>query len=125
MLNNQTIKELIIFCIIGFVLLVIDFGVYSIMYHYMSIKLEISKGVAYIFGTLVSFYLNKKLTFKKEYKHNFLIKFIILYCFSFVGNVMFNTLIFNYTENFIFAYIFALFIAVAINFIGQKFWVFK
>lgn len=124
MINNKISKEFFIFCLIGLALLVIDFGVYSILSK-IGIKIWISKSIAYILGTLTSFYLNRLLTFNKKYKHSMFAKFVILYSFSFFCNVGINSILLIYTKIFIFSYTVALAIAVIINFLGQKFWVFK
>ncbi len=124
MLNKKTLQEFSIFSFIGLVLLLIDFGTYTFLYN-LNLPLEFSKAIAYIFGSLASFYLNKKLTFKTAYKHSSLVKFLILYILSFVVNVSVNSLVYELYHSFIIAYLVALTMAVSINFIGQKFWVFK
>ena len=124
MKNKSIPNEFIIFSLIGVILLVIDFMTYVILY-YAGFSIPFAKGIAYLFGTLVSFHLNKKLTFKKKYSNKRLVKFFILYGISFVVNITINSYVYNLFEFFLLAYILALFIAVVINFIGQKLWVFK
>lgn len=124
MLNRKLFNELLTFCLIGVALLIVDFGAYRFLFS-INLPIEISKGFAYVLGTLSSFYLNKKLTFKTKYSHSNLTKFITLYIFSFMVNILTNSIALHLGMNFILAYSIALIIAVAINFIGQKFWVFK
>lgn len=102
----------------------VDFGIYAFLF-FCGLGLSVAKGIAYICGTLISFTLNARLTFKKKLSSLSLCKFSALYGLSFISNVLINSLIFKLSDNFIFAYLVSLGVAVVINFIGQKWWVFR
>ena len=96
----------------------------------MVVNYNISKALSYISGSIVAYLLNKYWTFTQlEKSKSEVIRFIILYLFSFGMNVISNKLLIQFTTGFEYSIQLSLFIATGIstviNFIGQKFWVFK
>lgn len=124
MIVNNTFKQFLTFILIGILLLIVDFGTYSLLYS-LNVSLDVSKGLAYILGTITSFYLNKTITFKKKYKNKFLTKFIFLNIISFIFNILINSGCFQLTNHFLISYTIALLASLTINFSGQKLWVFR
>ena len=130
--NNNHFKNLIteiaMFSIIGIAMVSLDYLFYSFLKCFF--YLFISKAISYIVCACLAFILNKYLTFKGEngFRNEFK-KMFIVYVVSLFSNVTinqifllaFNNLIFNFTL----AWVCATAISTIINYLGQKFWVFK
>lgn len=118
-------KELIRFCITGCSAVIIDLAIYYLLTNFYS--LSFSKIISFLSGTVFSFFLNKFWTFeKKSNSINQGIKFFTLYTMTLLGNVFVNFFIFNYIypSKFL-AFLCATGTSTILNFIGQKWWVFK
>lgn len=117
-------KELIRFFFAGVSAVLTDFIIYSLLLNFLDTNS--SKFISFICGTLVAFLINKFWTFESYMKKmDEIIKFIILYSFSLIINVLVNDFFINYTGLIVVAFTFATVTSATINFIGQKFWVFK
>ena len=87
---------------------------------------DIAKILSFILGTIVAFVINKYWTFgryKKSYKQIF--QFIILYSATLFVNVMINRSVLDLTELVFLAFLIATGASTILNFVGQKWWVFK
>ena len=87
---------------------------------------DVSKTISFILGTVVAFIINKYWTFEK-YEKSFkqIFHFSILYISTLFANIFTNRLILEITEFVFFAFIFATTVSTVLNFIGQKWWVFR
>lgn len=85
-----------------------------------------AKAISFILGTIVAFVLNKYWTFQK-YKRSFneVLKFGVLYSATLGANVMTNKIVLELTHIVFLAFLVATGVSTVLNFIGQKFWVFK
>jgi len=87
---------------------------------------DISKAVSFLLGTVVAFVINKYWTFEKHEKsYKEMLKFGILYSLTLGTNVMTNKMILEYTSLVFLAFLVATGVSTVLNFIGQKWWVFK
>ncbi|MBX3073501.1 GtrA family protein [Candidatus Obscuribacterales bacterium] len=96
---------------------------------------SISKAISFIAGTIVAFLLNKFWTFKKPKRsHVEIVKFICLYLSTLGANVAVNRVMLDVAPTLIpmlkpyeaqFAFLAATGTSTVLNFLGQKFWVFK
>tara|TARA_B100000131_G_C17946741_1_gene544710 strand:- start:372 stop:746 length:375 start_codon:yes stop_codon:yes gene_type:complete len=121
-------KQIIYFLIIGSTGVLIDYLVYLFLLSFVPIN--ISKILGFISGAAFNFFMNRKLTFAvSDFLATRLIKFSFLYAFTLFLNVSVNQLSLellssnNYKIHI--AFILATGTSTAVNFIGQKFWVFK
>jgi len=108
----------------------ISYNIITLFTHHLSIV----KAFTFLLGTVVAYFYNKIITFEhKGGSVHHVFKFFFLYCISMVLNVAVNQgmlFITNYYNDPSFikkttAVIFATFVSMVINFLGQKFWVFR
>ena len=121
---NKLKKELKRFLIAGLSAVGTDFISYFAMLNFL--QPDIAKTLSFILGTIVAFLINKYWTFEryeKSYKQIF--QFIVLYSATLFTNVMANRLVIDFTELVFLAFLIATGISTILNFIGQKWWVFK
>lgn len=96
----------------------------------------LAKGLSFIIGTTVTYYLNKFWTWKKKGRSTErVLKFLGLYAVTLLINVGVNSMLlylFHYYQDFynvpnkyLIAFVGAAGASACVNFIGQKFWVFK
>ena len=103
----------------------IDFISYNFFIKIFSIDLSNSKRLSFIMGASISFILNKYITFKSEGKKiSEPILFSLLYFVSLVINSFTHDAILkSFSGNY--PFIFATILSILINYLGQKFIVFK
>lgn len=120
--------EIVRYIISGMSAVFTDFVSYILLYELLNINASISKGTSYILGAFLAFIMNKLWTFEtaKSHKtHIALIKFTILYGFSFTLNILINAVVLELTAFTLFAFALATCTSIVVNYLGQKFWVFK
>tara|TARA_B110000503_G_scaffold620_1_gene866 strand:+ start:2084 stop:2452 length:369 start_codon:yes stop_codon:yes gene_type:complete len=121
---NKLKKELKCFLIAGLSAVGTDFVTYYVMLNFL--HHDLAKTLSFILGTLVAFVINKYWTFEsyeKNYKQIF--QFIILYSTTLFVNVVVNRLVLDFTELVFLAFLIATGASAILNFVGQKWWVFK
>ena len=117
-------RELKRFLLAGFSAVGTDLGTYYLLLNLM--PHNIAKAISFLLGTIVAYVINKYWTFEKNEKSYIeIIKFSILYSITLGTNVLTNKLVLDNTGKLIQAFIVATSISTVLNFIGQKFWVFK
>jgi putative flippase GtrA len=117
-------KEIIRFIVVGSVAVLIDFLIYNLCLNVFSTIL--SKIISFISGSTIAFVANKWWTFGlKNNKSKEIIKFGLLYLFTMLLNTVTNNLIFNSIDDKNLSFIFATGLSSILNFLGQKYWVFK
>lgn len=118
-------KELRRFFVVGFSAVGTDFIVYYILINFFSHAP--SKGLSFLAGTILAYFLNKYWTFEKKEKNNLeMTSFLILYLGTLIVNVAVNqTSLFFFKEYVFLAFLFATGTSTILNFVGQKWWVFK
>lgn len=131
-MTNKLKHQLKWYVISGILATSSDLIVYSILTHY-GLGYSTSKSISFLCGTVVAFFYNKHKTFKMPH-HNIkeVIKFFTLYVTSMACNVFTNHLsikiflpILQHHLALLVAFCFATLVSMSINFLGQKFWVFK
>lgn len=117
-------KELKRFLIAGSCAVLTDFITYYYMLNFLSHN--ISKTISFLLGTVVAFIINKYWTFENK-KKNFtqIIQFLFLYTSTLTINVIANSFILNITGLVLLSFVIATGVSTVLNFIGQKWWVFK
>lgn len=116
--------ELKRFFIVGIGAVTMDLCSYLILSHFF--KTNLAKGISFVLGTILAYLLNKYWTFcKKEKSSCQFIKFITLYFCTLQINIWINQLCLQTSKNFLLSFVGATIISTILNFIGQKWWIFK
>jgi len=117
-------KQLLRFLVAGLSAVGTDLIVYYLLINLL--ETNIAKGTSFLMGTVVAFLINKYWTFDKQEKsYNEMMKFGVLYGVTFSANILTNKTILDYTQLVTIAFIMATGVSTVLNFIGQKWWVFK
>lgn len=144
------VKQITKFFIIGVSAVLVDFIVYYLLSDLLALNIDISKGTGFMVGTIYTYYLNKLWTWKYTEKSNkgMIMKFALVYAVSFIFNILINkyglklipecdvrltldskagnTLnLFSIKGHKFLAFFLATLVSAVINFLGQKFLVFK
>lgn len=121
---SKTQKELKKFLVAGLSAVGTDLGIYYLLLNFLDSY--IAKGISFLAGTVVAFIINKYWTFeKKEKSYIEIIRFAILYSITLGVNVLTNKLVLDNSGIVMLSFIIATGVSTVLNFIGQKFWVFK
>lgn len=125
MKKNKLENQILIFIIIGGFATTIDFIIYSYLLDFISINF--SKFISMLVSSLFSYFMNKIFTFNKgkNYNSKYLIKFYIIFLLNLLTNIFVNYYVYKWTSIKILAFILATLFGMIVNFIGQKFFVFK
>jgi putative flippase GtrA len=117
-------KELKRFLVAGLCAVGTDLITYYILLDFL--PPDIAKALSFLLGTVVAFVINKYWTFEKhETSYKEMIQFGMLYSLTLGTNVMTNKMILGYTSLVFLAFLVATGVSTVLNFIGQKWWVFK
>lgn len=120
-LQNKILR----FLLVGGCSTAIDFVVYMLLFNLISINF--AKAISMLIASIFSYIGNKLFTFKDNNKTNvyYLIKFYIVFFLNFLTNVMINNITFAVTQKKVIAFVIATFAGMSVNYLGQKFFVFK
>lgn len=118
-------REIFWFLISGFSAVGVDLCTYYTLLQWLD--KSPAKGISFVTGSAAAFILNKYLTFqKKDHLADELWKFAVLYSMTLAANVAVNKVVlFVFPEFTFFAFLCATGTSTILNYIGQKFWVFK
>lgn len=121
---SKTKKELKLFLAAGLSAVGTDLFMYYILQNFFATGT--SKAISFLLGAIVAFIINKYWTFEKHEKSfKEIIQFGILYILTLGANVIANKIVLQNTRIVLLAFLVATGISTVLNFIGQKFWVFK
>jgi putative flippase GtrA len=121
---SQTKKELKRFLVAGISAVGTDLATYYLLLNFFDTN--ISKGISFLLGTIVAFIINKYWTFgKHEKSYKEIAKFGLLYSATLGANVITNKLILDMFSISLLAFFIATGVSTVLNFIGQKWWVFR
>ncbi|WP_315520912.1 GtrA family protein [Leptotrichia wadei] len=124
-LNSINKQEILKFLVGGGTAVIVDFFTYKI---FMMLGLErtIAKTLSFICGSIVGFIINKYWTFKSP---KFQIKEILKYTVLYILTAFINSQVNKYTlllfGNEMFAFLCATGVSTILNFLGQKFLIFR
>lgn len=117
-------KELKRFLVAGFSAVGTDLITYYILLNFLSH--DFAKAISFLLGTIVAFVINKYWTFEKHEKsYKEIWQFGVLYATTLGVNVITNRFVLDATEVVFLAFLVATGVSTILNFIGQKFWVFR
>ena len=143
MIKSPLKKQIIKFTVVGAIAALADLSFYYLLLQTLPEQVmaafsneSIAKGLSFIIGTTVTYYLNKFWTWKKKGRSTRgLFKFLALYACSLTMNVAVNALLLYLLHNmamlqslpnkYLIAFIGAAGASAVVNFLGQKYWVFK
>lgn len=124
MKSKFQMKEILKFLVGGGSAVIVDAALYAILKSY--IDFSVAKAISYIVGAVVGFIINKIWTFESKYfKISEILKYVILYGCSALANTGVNKFVFWLLSSTIFAFLCATGTSTIINFLGQKFFVFR
>ena len=119
------LKELLRFFVGGGSAVVTDFVLYRLLVS-MGLNLSVSKGVSFMCGASIGFIINKLWTFEsKQFSKGEVLRYIILYAVTAVINALVNKVLLTLFGITILAFLCATAVSTILNFLGQKFFVFK
>ena len=118
-------KQITRFSFAGVSAVGVDLLSYYLLIDYMSY--DLAKTISFILGAVIAYLLNKFWTFEKyDFSYQEMIMFATLYMISLGANVLVNKLMLQLTNNMVLiAFLCATATSASMNFIGQKWWVFK
>lgn len=118
------IKEILKFLVGGGSAVITDAVMYILLRRLTDIST--AKAISYISGAAVGFVINKLWTFEsKRFKFSEVWKYIGLYMCSAAANTYTNNMVLYFFSSSVFAFLCATGISTIMNFLGQKFIVFK
>lgn len=122
---NKIRKEMKRFLVTGFSAVSTDLSVYYLLLNFLD--QSPAKAVSFISGTFVAYVLNKYWTFEQKRKsYSEMLRFAIVYMITLGANVAVNKMSLLIFPDLIFpAFLAATGTSTVLNFIGQKWWVFK
>ncbi len=124
MKSKFQMKEILKFLVGGGSAVIVDAVLYAIFKRY--IDFSVAKAISYIVGAAVGFVINKLWTFEsKNFKMAEILKYVILYACSALANTGVNRFVLWLFPSTIFAFLCATGTSTIINFLGQKFFVFR
>lgn len=117
-------REMSRFLVAGFCAVGADMGSYFLLLKVLTH--DYSKGISFLLGTIVAYFINKYWTFEKKTKsYSEVGKFVILYSSTLGANVLVNRIVLNLFQSTLLAFLLATGVSTVLNFSGQKSWVFK
>lgn len=124
MKSKFEIREILKFLVGGGSAVVVDAVLYALLKQY--IDLSVSKAISYVAGAAVGFVINKLWTFEsKHFRVSEIFKYIVLYACSALANTGVNRLVLWIIPSTVFAFLCATGTSTIMNFLGQKFFVFR
>lgn len=118
-------KETMKFLVGGSSAVLTDFVSYYLLL-YLGLYIAYAKCASYILGAIVGFLINKIWTFEsKKFRFDEVWKYIVLYLVSAIANTLVNQVVFFVVDVKILAFLVATGCSTVMNFLGQKFIVFK
>jgi putative flippase GtrA len=123
-IDSEQNKELVRFLFAGGSAVATDLLAYILLERL--VDYNIAKGLSFGLGGLVAYFLNNFWTFKAASITNVNVsRFVVLYLLTFVCNVATNNMIVVLLEAKWMAFFCATGVSTILNYLGQKFWVFK
>ena len=118
-------KEISKYLVVGILAVSTDFSVYFLLLDFLNYSF--SKGISFVCGCIVAYVLNKYWTFSlKDRSIIEMFKFAMLYTTTLGANVVVNKIsLMLFPRLVLFAFLAATGTSTVLNFIGQKWWVFK
>ena len=122
-IDTFELKQIFKFCVGGGSAVLTDFVVYILLKQY--IALSVAKMISFV-GAAIGFLINKLWTFEsRNFRLREIFRYALLYAVSATANTMVNKGVLSLSNITIIAFLCATAVSTIINFLGQKFFVFK
>lgn len=124
MKNIVFYRELIRYCLIGFSGVIIDYGMYQMLFH-IGYGMDISKLISFSMGAGYVFVMQRRWTFRSNGRvSRQLSRYVLLYISTAMLNTAVNNLVMTYTGIYWLSFICATGSSTIGNYFGQKYLVF-
>lgn len=121
----KLLKQIARFMVVGGFSTLVDFVIYMLLSVHVAITT--SKAISMIFASVISYILSKNWTFKNNNETNstHIIKFYVTFFINFITNISANNIILDISGLKIFSFVMATLSAMTVNFLLQRYWVFR
>lgn len=118
-------KQIARFMVVGGFSTLVDFVIYMLLSAHLAITT--SKSISMIFASVISYILSKNWTFKSinETNSSHILKFYVTLFINFITNISVNNIILDISGLKIFSFVIATLSAMTVNFLLQRYWVFR
>lgn len=132
-MSNTTFKHQIVFYLIcGAISTSVDFMIYFSLYK-LDFQVDLAKGFSFMIATFISYFLNKHITFQTKNKSFYeFLWFILVHILAMLCDVAMNRVMLFFLGlilvghvKVILAFVIATGVSVIINFLGQRYFVFR
>ncbi|MBP9854585.1 MAG: GtrA family protein [Candidatus Omnitrophica bacterium] len=124
MVIKDSYKEIARFLFSGFIATAVDFAIYYLGLNFF--PTVVAKGISFVCGGIVLYFLNKYWTFKQEDKsYTEVVRFIIGEVLAFIVNIGINELMLRLSASVFLALVVATAVTTVFTFILFKYWVFS
>lgn len=118
-------KELLRFLVGGGSAVIVDYITYK-LFMILGLERSIAKALSFICGSVVGFVINKRWTFESEgFSKGEVLRYIILYLCTAWINAFVNRLVLGFLPVEFFGFLCATGVSTVLNFLGQKYFVFR
>ena len=123
-MKNILQKGFFRFIVVGGLSTVIDYSMYMLLSRHLLI--ELSKGISMMIASIFSYSMNKRFTFRNHKRTNsrYIIRFYEVVLINLIINMTVNTVVYRMTDLKTPAFILATCAGMAVNYFGQRFFVF-
>ena len=121
----KLLNQLVLFFAIGGFSTLVDFAIYMLLSTQLTI--DLSKAISMTFASALSYFFSKNWIFKVQTKKNliYILKFYIVFFINLLANIFINSILLQISDMKIFSFVIATLCAMTINFIFQRYWIFK
>ena len=122
--NRIKFQECLKFLVGGGSAVLVDYVAYRLLMR-CGISVSVSKGISYVVGAAVGFFINKLWTFESRGFSSFeVVRYVLLYAVSACANAAVNKVVLALAGWQLFAFLCATGTSTVMNFLGQKYFVF-
>lgn len=123
--NKIKLKELLRFLVGGGSAVIMDYLIYQLLLK-NGLDTSLSKAISFICGSIVGFIINKLWTFEsKHFSKSEVFRYVILYTITAYINTIINNLVLLIFSLETLAFLCATGVSTVLNFLGQKYFVFR
>ena len=121
----KLLKQVARFVVVGGFSTLVDFVIYMLLSAHFTITL--SKTISIVIASVVAYILSKNWTFKgnDEANASYILKFYVALSVNLITNISANNFIMEISGDKIFSFVMATLFAMTINFMLQRYWVFR
>ena len=128
-LKKEVIQQFIRFCLVGVAGATLNYSIFFLLYHFLSVYYSVSSGIGFICSIFLAFFLNKKFTFKlgkdKKTKTRIIKYFLVNLSSLLLGLFFLNFFVEILYINVYIANFFVIGIQTVSNFTGSRLFAFK